>query len=83
MSTVVESLQSERSVVGTDTHRGPLHNRMPAPRARPHEHRWKSALNAEDLQCLLQVIEGELIPRLVTEYSPARQAPLRVDASTG
>jgi hypothetical protein len=81
MNSVVESLQSERSIVGTEAHGVPLRNFKPAAWARPPE-RWKSALSPEDLQCLLQIIEHELIPRLAFGYSPARQAPLRVDGST-
>ncbi|MEO8937100.1 MAG: hypothetical protein ABI277_15380 [Burkholderiaceae bacterium] len=37
-------------------------------------HRWSSALCEQDLQCLLRVIECDLIPQLLTGYSPARYA---------
>jgi hypothetical protein len=36
---------------------------------------WSSSLPEADLQCLLQVIEAELIPQLVSGYSPARSFP--------
>jgi hypothetical protein len=36
---------------------------------------WSSSLCDADLQCLLQVIETELIPRLISGYSPARCLP--------
>ncbi len=39
------------------------------------EGRWHSSLNASDLQCLLRVIESELLPRLLNGYSPARGLP--------
>lgn len=37
---------------------------------------WCSSLAERDLQCLLQVIEGRVIPQLLNSYSPARHAPL-------
>ena len=43
--------------------------------------RWHSSLCASDLQCLLQVIESELIPRLLNGYSPARDSPQDLRAS--
>ena len=82
MSVVVDPLQSEKSIVRTEPRRGPLPHISPARWGRPRE-QWKSALSQEDLQCLLQVIEGDLIPRLVAEYCPARQAPLPVAGSKG
>lgn len=48
--------------------------RMPKPGRNPRAP-WKSDLSPADLQCLLQVIEGELIPQLLREYSPARCSP--------
>lgn len=57
-----------------------------APRRPPRfgkTHRWSSALCEQDLQCLLQVLECDLIPQLLTGYSPARYAisplPLATD----
>ena len=48
--------------------------RAPAPLRQARE-RWSSSLCPADLQCLLQIIEGDLIPQLLTSYSPARHAP--------
>ena len=45
--------------------------------------RWHSTLCDRDLACLLQVIETDLIPQLVGDYSPARHAPLALVGSSG
>lgn len=45
--------------------------------------RWSSTLCQQDLQCLLQVIETDLIPRLLSGYSPAASAPLPLPESPG
>ena len=37
--------------------------------------RWSSSLCDRDLQCLVSVIEDDLIPQLLSGYSPARHAP--------
>lgn len=42
---------------------------------RPRARRWSSELCEQDLQCLLQIIETDLIPQLLSSYSPARYAP--------
>lgn len=44
---------------------------------------WCSSLGERDLQCLLQVIEGRVIPQLLKSYSPARHAPLARFESPG
>ena len=38
---------------------------------------WAPTLAGSDLACLLQVIEAELLPRLLGEYRPADHAPLK------
>ncbi len=50
-------------------------SRLVPPVLRPARAPWCSSLSATDLQCLLQVIEAELIPQLVRGYSPARCSP--------
>ena len=46
--------------------------RLPLRQAKP---RWNSSLSDQDLQCLLQIIEADLVPQLLNSYSPARCAP--------
>lgn len=46
--------------------------RLPLRQARQ---RWNSSLSNLDLQCLLQIIEVDLVPQLLNSYSPARYAP--------
>jgi hypothetical protein len=46
--------------------------RLPLRQARQ---RWNSSLSDQDLQCLLQIIEADLVPQLLNSYSPARYAP--------
>ena len=46
----------------------------PAPRQRTAE--WSPTLGAGDLACLMQVIENELLPRLVSAYAPSKHSPL-------
>ena len=48
---------------------------------RPREP-WKSTLAPHDLECLLRVVEDELIPRMLADYSPARHAPRLPDPSS-
>lgn len=48
-----------------------------AARTRPPE--WTPTIEGADLACLLRVIEGELLPRLVKAYAPASATPLRTD----
>ena len=43
--------------------------------ATPTPTRWQSSLCDADLLCLLQVIEADLIPRLISGYSPALCSP--------
>ncbi len=55
-------------------------NSTPLPAAarsplRQARQRWSSTLCDQDLQCLLRVIEADLIPQLLGGYSPARYAP--------
>ena len=45
--------------------------------------RWNSSLSERDLNCLLQILEADVIPQMLRGYSPARHAPLSSDASTG
>lgn len=44
------------------------------PRRRAAE--WSPTLGTGDLACLLQVIEKELLPRLVSAYAPSTHSPL-------
>ncbi len=44
---------------------------------------WCSSLGEHDLQCLLRVIEGRVIPQLLNSYSPALHAPLARIESPG
>ena len=78
MSVVIEMQPSAASICTPEP--GPASSRQIAPVERT---RWKSGLSPSDLQCLLSVIEGELLPRLLTEYSPARHAPLGARGSSG
>ena len=43
---------------------------------RRRDEHWCSSLSREDLACLLQVIEGQVIPQLLNGYSPAKASPL-------
>lgn len=42
---------------------------------RQAKQRWSSSLSAQDLQSLLQIIEADLVPQLLSGYSPARCSP--------
>lgn len=48
----------------------------PSATARKRTPEWTPTLAAADLECLLRVIEGELLPRLVSAYVPSRASPL-------
>ena len=45
--------------------------------------RWSSSLCEHDLQCLLDVIEVDLLPQLLNSYSPARYSRLAPAESPG
>ena len=45
--------------------------RLPLRQARQN---WTSSLGDADLQCLLQVLEADLIPQLLNSYAPALHA---------
>ena len=50
--------------------------RVPFGRGRPSGgKRWSSSLCDRDLQCLVSILEDDLIPQLLGEYSPALHAP--------
>ena len=42
---------------------------------------WQPTLAGNDLACLLQVIQAELLPRLLGDYRPADQSPLKATRS--
>ena len=42
---------------------------------------WSCSLGATDLACLLQVIEAQLLPRLIGAYRPSDSAPLKTSRS--
>ena len=45
--------------------------------------RWNSSLGEQDLKCLLQILEADVIPQMLRGYSPARHTPRSSEASTG
>lgn len=54
-----------------------LHNRLvERDRRRAGSATWSSTLNAQDLACLLSVIERQLLPSLIRSYRPAKRKPL-------
>ena len=38
---------------------------------------WSSSLSDGDLACLLQVIESQVLPRMLRDYRPSHHAPLK------
>ena len=81
MNEVIEPL-----MINEPIHEVPVAGRSPAtkfldarfagsPIARRPRVSWSSSLSDPDLQCLLRVIEAELIPQLISGYSPARCSP--------
>lgn len=38
---------------------------------------WSSTMGEADLACLLQVLEEQVLPRLISDYRPADRSPLR------
>ncbi len=84
MSGMIESLAFDQTILqaqdaGESLANGALYFCAPMPFAKlkplPAKKVWSSSLGEHDLQCLLQVIEGHLIPQLLNSYSPARYAP--------
>ncbi len=71
---VREALGAPPSTPALSSH-GPFWARHATVARRHADGRWHSSLCASDLQCLLGVIESELIPRLLNGYSPARGLP--------
>lgn len=53
-----------------------LRERRERGRRRVSADAWSSSLNQADLACLLQVIEGQLLPRLLRDYRPSHRSPL-------
>ena len=94
MSEVMESLVVDEKILNALRNAGALRAAALLPRGGRGAHgageglvrsrtQWCSSLGEQDLQCLLQVIEGSVIPRLLTSYSPARHAPLARFESPG
>lgn len=92
MSEVMESLAVDETILNAMRNAGALRAAVPLPRSvrrgageglTQSRKQWCSSLGERDLQCLLQVIEGRLIPQLVSSYSPARHAPLARFESPG
>ena len=84
MNAVIETLASTESTQDVRVSRDVLPSvarnftqptRPASPPLRQARERWSSSLCQNDLQCLLQIIEGDLIPQLLNSYSPARHAP--------
>jgi hypothetical protein len=79
MNEVIEPLMRNEPIQEVLIVRRPPAEIFPDPRlARPVVWRariWSSSLCEADLHCLLQVIEAELIPQLISDYSPARCSP--------
>jgi len=84
MNAVIETLASIGSVQEGRTTRENLPSgtgnsaKLPSTARLPlrqAKQRWSSSLCDQDLRCLLQVIEADLIPQLQSSYSPARYAP--------
>ena len=77
MNAVIEKLASIETVLDAQgTHDASLAPRVPARLPlRQAKQRWCTALCDEDLQALLQILEVDLIPQLVNNYSPARHTP--------
>ena len=73
MSVVIEAPTRAESIFATRPSEARTRQQRPAPRGRRHE-RWTSTLSPGDLNCLLKVIEDDLLPQLLTDYSPARHA---------
>ena len=46
------------------------------PQRAPPAVAWNSSLASHDLSLLLSIIEGQVLPHLIAEYSPAKQSPL-------
>ncbi len=84
MSEVMESLAINEKILNALRNAGalravaaPSHGvRREAGESLARRTQWCSSLAERDLQCLLQVIEGRVIPQLLSSYSPARHAPL-------
>ena len=85
MSEVIEALHGVESIPASGLRQAPLQQQgsaYAAPRvARPRARIWQSSLSTHELDCLLAVLETDLIPRLVRDYAPARQKPLLASAS--
>ena len=84
MNAVIETQASIEAVLAGRTTREnlPSGTRVSTPLAVPARsplrqarQRWNSSLSDHDLQCLLQIIEVDLVPQLLNSYSPARCAP--------
>ena len=85
MSEVMESLATDETILNAVRNAGTLAAQAPTMRlsrlltvdrvARQRTD-WCSTLGERDLQCLLQILEADLIPQLLNSYSPARHAPL-------
>lgn len=50
--------------------------RLVPPVTRQRGAEWLPSLATRDLACLMQVIENELLPRLVSAYAPSTHSPL-------
>ena len=50
---------------------------LPRPLHKARPTGWSSSLSEGDLACLLQVIESQVLPRLLQSYRPADRSPLR------
>ena len=92
MSEVMESLAIDEKILNALRNAGALRAVVSPTRGGQREGRqglapsrtqWCSSLGERDLQCLLQVIEGRVLPQLLSSYSPARHAPLARVESTG
>ncbi len=89
MTAAMETLDAGELALDALLEHSPTTAKLRAPRAKSHqatprkaaEERWCSTLEARDLRCLLSVIEEQVLPQMLRDYSPARCAAVPLSDS--